>query len=64
MLTKAKQHIRKEIYPPWRIARLMDLHGGCLNLAAIELHRSLETNGTEYKRTIIPSSYPMRLREG
>ena len=56
MLAKAKRHIRKEIFSPWRIARLMDLHGGCLNLAAVELLRTLETNGKKYKRTIIPSS--------
>ena len=34
----------------------MNLHSGCLNLAAVELLRTLETNGTKYKRTIIPSS--------
>jgi hypothetical protein len=45
MLEKAKLHIRKEIFSPWRIARLMDLYGGCLNLAAVELLRTLETNG-------------------
>ena len=38
LITTAKQWLRKNVYSPWRmIARLMDIHGGYLNLAGIEL---------------------------
>lgn len=39
----------------------MDMHGGSLNLVALSLLRSLETNGKLYARgTILPSEHDMR----
>ena len=57
LITTAKQWLRKNVYSPWRIARLMDIHGGALNLAGIELLRSLETNNIKYfQGSLLPSS--------
>jgi hypothetical protein len=52
-----KRKLRETIFAPWRVARLMDIHGGALNLRAIALLRTLETGGEKYVRdTLIPST--------
>jgi len=57
VMSVAKKHLRESVYTPWNIARLMDLHGGSLNLTGIELLRSLETRGKKYSHsTLLPSS--------
>ena len=57
----AKQWLRTNVYSSWRIARLMDINGGALNLAGIELLRSLETNNVKYVRgSLLPSSASIR----
>jgi len=56
-----KHFLRTKVFSPMRIARLMDLNGGSLNLVGIALLRSLETNGIQYVRgTILPSTHEMR----
>jgi hypothetical protein len=54
---RVKATLRETIFAPWRIARLMDIHGGAINLRAIALLRTLETGDEKYVRdTIIPST--------
>jgi hypothetical protein len=46
----------KIVFSPFAMLRLMDLNGGKLNYEAIELIRSLETEGKKYVRnTVMPS---------
>lgn len=47
---------RKNIWPDWKVGRLMDQKGGCLNYSGLELLRSLETEGNAYVRTFLPCS--------
>jgi hypothetical protein len=54
---RVKATLRETIFAPWRIARLMDIHGGAIKLRAIALLRTLETGEEKYVRdTIIPST--------
>jgi hypothetical protein len=53
----AKQILRDETYSPFELARLLDMHGGSLNLSNVELMRSLETKGVTYVHgTVLPSA--------
>jgi hypothetical protein len=50
----ARKWVREHIFSPFNIARAMDLHGGLLNLVAVELLQTLEHKGQKYNRTILP----------
>jgi len=55
LLDMAKDIIRRDIFSPWKVAKLMDLNGGTINLHCIELLRQLETAGRRYYRgSILP----------
>jgi hypothetical protein len=56
MRDRERKWIREHIFSAFNIAKAMDLHGGLLNLAAIELLRTLEHMGLKYARTMLPSS--------
>jgi hypothetical protein len=61
IMTQFKEFFRKKIFSPIRVARLMDLTGGSLNLIGISLLRSLETNEIQFTRgTILPSTKEMK----
>ena len=53
----AKKWLAENVFTAFKIARLMDLNGGTLNLEALTLLRTLETNNEKYVRgTILPSA--------
>eukprot|EP00978_Attheya_sp_CCMP212_P047202 scaffold421260_cov49-Attheya_sp.AAC.1 len=57
ILTLARKEIRRTTFSAWRILRAMDLNGGTLNYAGIEVLRSLETNNEKYYHSsMIPST--------
>jgi hypothetical protein len=57
ILTLARKEFRRTIFSAWRILRAMDLNGGTLNYAGIEVLRSLETLGEKYYHgSMIPST--------
>ena len=55
MLNRVSDHYRTNVFSPARLCELLDMAGGQISYEAIDLLRSLETNGTSYIRnTIIP----------
>jgi hypothetical protein len=52
-----KSMLRKEIFSPDKILRIMDLHGGTLSYEGLKVLRQLETDGQKWVRnTVIPST--------
>jgi hypothetical protein len=61
LLTIARKELRRTTFAPWRILRAMDLNGGTLNYAGIEILRTLETENEKYYHgSIIPSTKEMQ----
>jgi len=57
LLTLAKKELRRTTFAPWRILRAMDLNGGTLNYAGVEILRSLESENEKYFHgSLIPST--------
>eukprot|EP00978_Attheya_sp_CCMP212_P025504 scaffold82158_cov38-Attheya_sp.AAC.2 len=58
LLTIARKEFRRTIFSAWRILRAMDLNGGTLSYACIEILRTLETTMSEkyYHGSMIPST--------
>jgi len=58
----ARDTLRSSIFDPWKIAKVMDMNGGILNLKCLELLRGIETGGRKYiRKTLIPSTHEMQM---
>ena len=58
---KMKHFLKTQVFSPMKVAQLMDMNGGSLNLVGLSLLRSLETNNIQHTRdTILPSTHQMK----
>ena len=62
IMNHLKTFLKTKVFSPMRVARLMDLTGGSLNLVGLSLLRSLETNDVHHssRDSILPSTHEMR----
>jgi hypothetical protein len=54
MIERVRQHVRHEVFTPWKILKAMDLAGFNLSLAGIEVLRRVESSD-KYSRGFLPS---------
>lgn len=60
MVKRSKGFLRKTVFTPYKILKLMDLSGGTLSCKGVEAIREVEHNGKKYARGLIPSSSELK----
>ena len=50
-----RKHYRKTFFSCHNMLKAMDMNGGTLNHAGVEVLRGVETNGVKFSSSIIPS---------
>jgi len=55
LMDRARDWIRKEVFPPWKVLKAMDASGGKMNYEGLELLRCVETQHQRYfRKSLLP----------